>query len=111
MRFLLSNRNLLLLVLAVFLFHFVVANMEATLPLLMALEMKAVPAARLFAAVDAERERTGLVVLPPEVPVREAAIEHGRAFLGDAWESEVERGRLMSLDEAVDYASRMLPAD
>lgn len=63
-------------------------------------------AARLFGAVDAERERTGLVIPPPDAPLREAAVLQARKLLADGWEAIVETGRRMTLQEAVKLASQ-----
>jgi hypothetical protein len=64
-------------------------------------------AARLFGAADRERERTGLVVEPPDRPLLDQAKERVRSQLGDGWDAEYERGRTMSLDEAVELATEM----
>ena len=62
-------------------------------------------AARLFGVVDQERERTGLVVRPPDEPLRGSAIHDTRSILGHDWDSAVAEGRIMTLDEAVVHAS------
>ncbi|MDH3518053.1 MAG: hypothetical protein OEM66_03930, partial [Acidimicrobiia bacterium] len=61
-------------------------------------------AARLMGAVDAERETTGLVVPPPDRELRQAAVSHAQAILGEEWEREVKAGRSLSLDEAIGLA-------
>ena len=62
-------------------------------------------AARLFGAVDHERERTGLVVEPPDRPFRGSALHDTQSNLGHDWAGDLAEGRAMTLDEAYDYAT------
>ena len=64
-------------------------------------------AARLMGAADAERERTGLVIEPPDRPLLEDAVQRARSQLGDDWDAAYEQGRSMILDEAVEFASEV----
>jgi hypothetical protein len=66
---------------------------------------KAEQAARLLGAVDRERERTGLVIRPPDVPLRESALHDIQSILGPDWASSEAQGRTMTLNEAFDYAA------
>ncbi len=62
------------------------------------------PAARLFGALDHLRDSAGAVVEPPDVTIREAAVDDTRAALGIDWEAEYSAGAGLSLGEAVDFA-------
>jgi hypothetical protein len=66
---------------------------------------KAEQAARLLGTVDHERERTGLVVRPPDRALRESAIRDTQSVLGHGWDSAVAEGRAMTLDEGLAYAA------
>ena len=66
---------------------------------------RAEQAALLLGAVDQERERVGLVVAPPDAPIREAAMLDAQAILGKGWDTAVQLGRATSLDEATDLAT------
>jgi len=69
---------------------------------------KAAPAAHLIGAIDRQREETGLVIQPPGQHLREEAVQMTRAALGDRWEAAYRQGMEMSLDEAVEYARRLI---
>ena len=71
---------------------------------------RAEQAARLLGAVDHERERTGLVVRPPDRSLREAAIPDTQSILEHEWESALTEGRLMSLDDALFYTAAQVGA-
>ncbi len=66
----------------------------------------AAPAAKLVGFVDAERDRTGLVVPRPDHSFRESVIAEGRALLGPAWVKATEADAAMTLTEAIDFARR-----
>ena len=61
-------------------------------------------AARLKGAVDHERETSGLVIRPPDIPVREVAMRHAQSIYDDDWEAVVRQGRTMTLEQAFKYA-------
>ncbi|MEN8114258.1 MAG: BTAD domain-containing putative transcriptional regulator, partial [Actinomycetota bacterium] len=61
-------------------------------------------AARLKGAVDRERDDCGLVIQPPDLPVRESAMRRAQTIFGSDWEAAVEQGREMTLDEAIELA-------
>jgi hypothetical protein len=62
------------------------------------------PAARIVGFIDHERERTGLVIQPPDESIRDEAIDEGRRQLGPDWDVEAKAGAAMTLEEAVDFA-------
>lgn len=72
---------------------------------------KAGQAARLLGSVDQERERTGLVIRPPDEPLRESAIHDTQSILGDTWGLVVNQGSTMTLGDAVEYAADQIDAD
>ena len=65
----------------------------------------AAQAATLFGAVDRERDNCGLVVPPPDIPIRETTTSHARAALGDDWDTYVEQGYSMRYRQAVERAA------
>ena len=67
----------------------------------------------LIGAVSAAREATGVRFLPPEQVEYEENVADARASVGDkAFAIAWERGRAMSLEEAVAYAlNERAPAD
>ena len=71
---------------------------------------KADQAACLLGAVDQERERTGLVIRPPDEPLRESAIHDAQSILGDTWGLVVNQGSTMTLGSAVEYAADQIDA-
>jgi predicted ATPase len=88
--------------------HFRIVTAVEMVGIALAQRRTAGPGARLLGAVDVERERTGLVGLPPDRLLREAADEQCRTLLRDDWGAATTEGREMSLDEAVDYAKGLL---
>ena len=71
---------------------------------------RAEQAARLLGAVDNERERTGLVVRPPDRSLRKAAIHDTQSVLEGGWDRALAEGRSMSLDDALAYAAAQVGA-
>jgi tetratricopeptide (TPR) repeat protein len=61
-------------------------------------------AAFLKGAVDRERDDCGLVVPPPDAPLRESAMQQAQSIYDDDWETALEQGRAMTLDEAIELA-------
>ena len=62
-------------------------------------------AALLKGAVDHGRDQAGLVIAPPDAPVREAAMLSAQSILGNDWDAAVQEGQALTLDEAVEIAS------
>ena len=62
-------------------------------------------AARLKGAVDSERNDCGLVIQPPDAPLRETAMRHAESLYGGDWDTAVEQGRAMTLQEAIELAN------
>jgi DNA-binding SARP family transcriptional activator len=62
-------------------------------------------AARFAGAVDALRERVGIVLYPVDRPHRERRVERGRARLGDAYDAHVAEGRAMGADALAQLAA------
>jgi hypothetical protein len=62
-------------------------------------------AARLKGAIDHERDDCGLVIYPPDESLRDEWMRHARSILIDDWDTTVERGRAMTLEDAVELAN------
>jgi len=62
-------------------------------------------AARLKGSIDRERDESGLAVHPPDEALRDEWMRHAQSFLIDDWDAAVERGRAMTLEDAVELAN------
>jgi predicted ATPase/DNA-binding SARP family transcriptional activator len=71
----------------------------------LAQQNRADKAARLFSAIDRERDNCGLVIPTPDQPLREQAVSATRSVLEHDWDSALAQGRTLALDEALVYAA------
>jgi ATP/maltotriose-dependent transcriptional regulator MalT len=62
-------------------------------------------AGRLKGAIDHARDESGLAIYPPDEPLRDEWMRHAQSILIDDWDTTVERGRAMSLEDAVELAN------
>ncbi|MEA3409244.1 MAG: tetratricopeptide repeat protein [Candidatus Eisenbacteria bacterium] len=62
-------------------------------------------AARLKGSIDHERDESGLAGYPPDESLRDEWMRHAQSILIDDWAAAVERGRAMTLDDAVELAN------
>jgi DNA-binding CsgD family transcriptional regulator len=73
---------------------------------------EATRAARLWGAAEAARKITDIALPPGDRALHEPYLTDARSRLGDAaWEEALAEGRMMSLDQAVEYAHSKEEAD